>query len=224
MALASAAPMTVAQTTELDEFCSRYPENSRCENYAPNPSDPEESLDRSNRQLIRVQLNTTGPDDEFVWIALQRDEVNRATELTAYSSHRLDSFLNQFIGQAVPLPIDVFKIYNFQDQQTAYLSFTSDACQSQPQLGNGGGLQEADCAITGNGAITLPEDVDIRAGFFTLGYTDNDLVKAVIFRLEDQEAAFVDEADLDNLCQNFPLNSRCRFWPLTSSSSSATRP
>jgi hypothetical protein len=223
VALVSVSPMTWAQTAELDEFCSRYPENSRCENYEVSNPDPGESIDLSDSQLIQVQLNSTGSNDGFIWISLQRDEVNQTTELTAYHSVRLDSTLDQILGGAlgatspIPIPIDIFQLYDFREQRTEYLSFTPESCQSEPQIANGRGFEEADCAIIGNGAINLSEDVDIRAGFFALGYTDNDLIKAVIFRLEDQDASFVGEQDLDQLCQRFPLNSRCRYWPLTSS-------
>lgn len=230
IALVSNSPTTLAQTVEVDEFCSKYPENSRCEHYEVSDPGSSDSIDLSNRQLIRVQLNSSGSDDDFIWIGLQRDEVNQSTELTAYHSVRLDSTLDQILGGAigaaipVPLPIDIVQLYDFQEQQTEYLSFTPDTCQSEPQIANGRGFQEADCALIGEGAINLPEDVDIRDGFFALGYTDNDLIKAVIFRLEDQEATFVGNTDLDELCQSFPLNSRCRYWPLTSSTPSETQP
>ncbi|MBE9140068.1 hypothetical protein IQ254_23205 [Nodosilinea sp. LEGE 07088] len=220
VALMTATPITLAQTTEPEEFCLRYPENSSCENYEPSHAAQGESGDLAHRQLIQVQLNSTGPDDEFIWISLQRDEVNLATELTAYHSQRLNSSLNQILGGAlgavaIPMPIEVFQIfYNFQDQRTEYLSFTSDSCQNQPPIANGGGFQQADCAIAGNGTINLPENVDIRAGYFTLGYTENSLIKAIIFRLEDQSSSFVGDLNLDQLCQSFPLNSRCRYWPL----------
>ena len=230
IALVSTSPMTLAQTVELDEFCSRYPENSRCESYESSNPASGESIALSDRQLIQVQLNSTGSDDDFIWISLQRDEVNQSTELTAYHSTRLDSALDRILGGAlgaaspIPIPIDIVQLYDFQEQRTEYLSFTPDACQSEPQIANGRGFQEADCAIIGDGAVNLPEDVDIRAGFFALGYTDNDLIKAVIFRLEEQEATFVGDSNLDTLCQSFPLNSRCRYWPLTPSTNVVTSP
>ena len=222
--------ISLAEAVELDELCLRSPENSRCETYEGSNPDVGETIGFSNRQLIRVQLNSSTSDDGFIWIGLRRDTVNLTTELTAYHSTRLDSTLDQILGGVlnaavpVPLPLDIVQLYDFQEQRTEYLSFTPDACQSELQIANGRGFQEADCALIGDGAINLPEDVDIRDGVFALGYTDNDLIKAVIFRLEDQNATFVGGADLNELCQSFPLNSRCRYWPLTSSTASDTQP
>ncbi len=214
--LLSTGLAALAQDTDLDTFCAQYPENSRCENYESSSSAPGETVAVPD-QLIQVQLNSNGPDDELIWIAIRRDEVGMVTDLTAYHSQRLDSVLGGALGAAMPMiPVELFEIYDFRDQQTEYLAFTPDTCQGVPPIANGGGFQQADCAIAGNGTIQLPEDVDIRAGFFTLGYTDNALVKAIIFRLEDQEAAFVGDVHLDELCQNFPLNSRCQYWPLSS--------
>jgi|GEM_PF-3865221 hypothetical protein len=210
-----------AQTIELEVFCTQYPQNSSCEGVSFNDTGQGETLDQTS-QLIQVQLSTSGPDDELIWIAIRHNEVSQITELSAYHSKRLESFLNQLLNGAlgavaVPLPFDLFNIYNLQEHRTEYLAFTSDACQAHPQIVNGRGWQQADCTIAGNGTITLPEDVDIRAGYFTLGYIENDLIKAVIFRLEDQQATFVGDTNLDDLCQQFPLNSRCRFWPISSS-------
>ncbi|WP_017301077.1 hypothetical protein [Nodosilinea nodulosa] len=221
-ALMSPGLVTYAQSADIDDFCARYAENSRCENQEPS-SPPAGETVALPEQVIQVRLDTSGPDDEFIWIAIRRNAVNLTTELTAYHAQKIDSSLNQILGGAigavaVPIPGSLFDIHSFQDQQTEYLAFTSDTCQSQLPIANGQGFRDADCAISGNGHINLPEEADIRAGFFTLGYTENNLVKAVIFRLDDQNAVFVGDADLAALCQSFPLNSRCRYWPLSSSS------
>jgi hypothetical protein len=212
--------MGLAQTIEPEVFCAQYPQNSSCEGYSSNDAGQSEVAEQIG-QLIQVQLSTSGPDNELIWITIRRNEVSQITELSAYHAERLESFFNQLLNGvlgavAVPLPFDLFNIYNLQEHRTEYLAFTSDACQAHPQIIDGRGWQQADCAITGSGTITLPDNVDIRSGYFTLGYIENDLIKAVIFRLEDQQATFVGDTNLDDLCQQFPLNSRCRFWPISS--------
>ena len=210
-----------AQTVTLDYFCQSYPLNSRCEAYVVENSDRAKQPDLPI-QTIRVLLEETGPDNEVVWFEINEETANNVT-LSAYHAVKTEGLLNTLLNGAagaaipVPLPFDLFEIYDSQPNQTEYLAFTPDSCQTQPFLINGQGLQSPDCSITGIDTISLSKDIDIRSGFFTLGYTEGSLVQTVTFRIEDHDAEFINQLDIDNLCQNYPLNSQCRYWPISQS-------
>ncbi|NER78871.1 MAG: hypothetical protein F6K42_04695 [Leptolyngbya sp. SIO1D8] len=218
-----------AQTIDLDEFCQRYPLNSRCEGYIPEDSDNVNPSD-SPLQIVNVHLNVTGSEDEIVVIELNEETIGNIT-LSAYHIERtendnffsLSNLLNGAIGAVspVPIPFDLFQSFKSQANQTEYIAFTSDDCMEQLPLINGQGFQLPDCAIVGIDTLSLSEDVDIRAGFFTLGYLEGSLLRAIIFRLEDHDAEFVSDLNIDSLCQTFPLNSRCRYWPISQTESFA---
>ena len=211
-----------AQTVDLDDFCQRYPLNSRCEGYVPEDSDSTDTLELP-LQVVNVHLKVSGPEDEIVVIEIDEETPGDIT-LSAYHIERaeddgfftLSNLLNGAIGAVspVPIPFDLFRSFTSQASQTEYLAFTPDECMSEMPLMNGQGFQLSDCSIVGTDTLSLSEDIDIRAGFFTLGYTEADLLRAIIFRIGDHEAEFVSDINLDNLCQSFPLNSRCRYWPI----------
>lgn len=208
----------IAQDVDPDTLCQNYPFNSRCEGYVP--TDPEAYHDAHFlRQAIKIQLETTGSNDEFILIDIQ-EEIGGDITLSASHTERFEGILTDLLGLAeiaspVPVPLDLFQLYERRTHPTEYIAFTPDSCQTQPPLINGQTFQSADCSITGIDAIELPDDVDIRLGFFTLGYTEKDLIQTVTFRLEQQDSEFVDEGDINNLCERFPLNSQCRYWPIS---------
>ena len=217
------APKVDAQTVDLDEFCQRFPLNSRCEGYTP--QEPE-SVNSSEEplQVVNVHLNVIGPEDEIVVLEINEEIVGNVI-LSAYHIERaeddgfftLSNLANGAISvvSPVPIPFDLFRSFTSQASQTEYLAFTSDDCMEQMPLVNGQGFQLANCSIVGTDTLSLPEEVDIRSGFFTLGYIEGTLLRAIIFRIGEHDAEFMEAAELDNLCQRFPLNSRCRYWPIS---------
>ena len=222
-----------AQTVDPDDFCQRYPLNSRCEG-TPESSDSFDSLG-APLQIVEVYLSVTGSEDEIVVIEINEETVGDIT-LSAYHIERTENdgfftfsnLLNGAIGalSPVPIPFDIFRSFVSQANQTEYIAFTPDECMAQMPLMNGQGFQLSDCSIVGTDTISLSEDIDIRAGFFTLGYMEADLLRAIIFRIEDHEAEIISNLDLESLCQRFPLNSRCRYWPISHTESLivATKP
>ena len=212
-----------AQTVELDEFCTRYPLNSRCEGYTPQNSESA-NLSETLLQVFNVHLNVTGDDDEIVMLEIN-EETMGAIRLSAYHIEKteddgfftLGNLVNGAIGAVspVPVPFDLFRSFTSQASQTEYIAFTPDDCMEQMPLLNGQGFQLGDCSFVGSDTLSLPQDVDIRSGFFTLGYIEGTLLRAVIFRIDEHEAEFVGASELSNLCQSFPLNSRCRYWPIS---------
>ena len=217
------APKADAQTVDRDELCQRFPLNSRCEGYTPQNSESVDSLETSS-QVVNVHLNVTGPEDEMVMLEINEETVGDI-RLSAYHIERteddgfftLSNLLNGAIGvvSPVPIPFDLFQSFTSQASQTEYIAFTPDNCMEQMPLMNGQGFQLADCSIVGTDTLFLSEDVDIRSGFFTLGYMEGTLLRAIIFRIDEHEAEFVGASELGDLCQSFPLNSRCRYWPIS---------
>ncbi|MEL7314854.1 MAG: hypothetical protein AAFN08_07875, partial [Cyanobacteria bacterium J06559_3] len=207
----------------LDEFCQRFPLNSRCEGETPQNSESVDSLE-APLQVVNVHLNVTGSEDEMVVLEIDEETVGDIT-LSAYHIERTEddgfftfsNLLNGAIGAVspVPIPFDLFQSFTSQASQTEYIAFTPDDCMEQMPLVNGQGFQLADCSIVGTDTLSLSEDVDIRSGFFTLGYIEGALLRAIIFRIGEHDAEFVGALELGNLCQRFPLNSRCRYWPIS---------
>jgi len=216
------APKVDAQSVDLDEFCQRYPLNSRCEGYTSQNSEGVDSLETSP-QVVNVHLDVAGNDDEMVMLEISEETVGDIS-LSAYHIERsqdndfftLSNFLNGVVSVAspIPIPFSLFKSFTSQASQTEYLAFTPDDCMKQMPLLNGQGFQLADCSIVGTDTLSLSEDVDIRSGFFTLGYIEGTLLRAIVFRISEQDAEFEEALKLGNLCQHFPLNSRCRYWPI----------
>ena len=213
-----------AQTVDLDNFCQSYPANSRCEDYiAENPDSFKQP--ELPPQVIKIQLETYGSDDELIWLEINQEIIGDIT-LSAYHMEKTEgllfSLLNGAVGAAapIPLPFDLIQTYDSKSNQTEFIAFTPDSCQAQSLQINGQGFPQSNCSITGVDMISLPEDVDIRSGFFTLSYTEGDLLRAITFRISDHDAEFMNEFDLNNLCQRFPLNSQCRYWPISQAESS----
>lgn len=215
-----------AQTSELDNLCQKYPRNSRCENYVAVNSETAAAEPASPRQAIRVKLDTTGSDDEIVLLELREETLGDIT-LSAYHVEETEGLLNTAVNGVVgaflpvPVPVDLFQIYDSDTSQTEFLAFTPDSCQGEPSLVIDSGSNVANCSIVGTDVIVLSEVMDIRLGFFTLRYREGDLVRATTFKIGDHNANFVSDVDMDNLCESYPSNSRCRYWPLSPSEQSA---
>lgn len=217
--LGHTAPQAVAQPTDINNFCRKYSENARCENFVAISSETA-NTDISPSQVIRVQFDTTGSDREIVLIELIEKTIGDIT-LAAYHVEETEGFLQTLTNGAVgavlpvPIPFDVIQVYNSSTSQTNFLAFTPDSCAGDPFMVNNPTSDVANCSVIGTDTIAFSEDVDIRSGAFTLRYTEGDLVRALTFRIGDHNTSFVGETDIDSLCENFPLNSRCRYWPIS---------
>ena len=211
-----------AQTPDLDNLCQKYPLNSRCESYVADNPQTLNNLSGPPQALI-VQLDTVGSDTELVLIELNQEDLNSVT-VSAHHMERfegsdlLSSVLNGGIEAAasgIPVPFDLFNFYESVSSHPEYLAFTPDNCQIQPSLVNGLIFQDSNCSITGVDNLSLSEEIDIRSGTFTLGYTEGDLIRVIAFRLRDHNTVFADELETEQLCQRYPLNFRCRYWPIS---------
>ena len=71
-----------AQTVDLDDFCTRFPLNSRCEGYTPQNSESVDSSETSP-QVVNVHLNVTGDDDDIVMLEFNEETIGDI-RLSAY--------------------------------------------------------------------------------------------------------------------------------------------
>lgn len=210
-----------AQTIDLNVLCQQFPLNSQCEGYISESPDEVEAS-REFFQIVNVHLNVNGPEDEIVVLELSEQTIGNIT-LSAYHVERsendsfftLSSLLNGALGAVAPVPFDLFQSFISQANKTEYIVFTPDGCMKELPLMNAQGLQLADCSIVGTDTLSFSEGIDIRAGYFTLGYTEADLLRAIVFRISNHNAEIISDFDLDNLCQSFPLNTQCRYWPIS---------
>ncbi|MEL7224375.1 MAG: hypothetical protein AAGL17_05820 [Cyanobacteria bacterium J06576_12] len=207
-----------AQTIDLDTLCQKYSRNSQCENYVAVNSEAATAESAFPRHAIRIKLNTIGSDNEIILIELREETIGDIT-LSAYHVEETEGFLNTavngVVGAFVPIPVDLFQFYDSNASQTEFLAFTPNSCQDELSLVTDSGSEAANCSIIGADAIALSEDVDIRSGFFTLRYREGDLLRATTFKIGDHDATFVSNIDTNNLCESYPTNSRCRYWPLS---------
>lgn len=213
-------PIMYAQEGDPDTLCQRSPHNSQCENHASSP----EVMPVAENQVdyvLRVQLDTSGQDDEWVLVVLKFTPDEAAgMDMGAYhaTTFATNSLLTRILNGALgfvqfPIPFR-FSDYADTEHGTRYIAFTPDSCQTGIAQVYEQGLGASDCTISGVAPLTLPADADIRHGLVTLVYTEDSLIRSVTFRLTDQEVIIENEAELANLCQQYPLNTRCRYYPL----------
>jgi hypothetical protein len=83
----------------------------------------------------------------------------------------VSGILNGAIG-FIPSPIlpDVNK-YNWKDHQVIEVSFKSDRCKTD------------DCISTGKNTLQIPQETDLHQGTFTIQYQEEDLVRAITFKI-----------------------------------------
>jgi hypothetical protein len=184
---------TASQEIDLETLCSKFPLNSRCQNqnlnYSANQSDKTQlktrQLDREmfcNQfpfnskcqgkpvEVIKFNLNRSGEDDE--WIRIERKgDIVQLLHTTKVKDGLVSGILNGAVG-LIPSPIlpDVNK-YNWQDHRVLEVSFKSDRCKTN------------DCISTGENTLKIPKETDIYQGIFTIQYQEEDLVRAITFKI-----------------------------------------
>lgn len=187
--------------SELEEAAEESTEESELEESEDDPQEAETSED----DVIKVNLKTSGPDNE--WIRLERrSDPTGALSLQIYHTVRVrQELLSDAVGGAigaispVPLPFGV-NFHDWSDHQTLRLAFQPDRCpdvaapslsrsvplNSQPSNLQPPSLQPAPaCSYSGTETLVLPAGTDIYAGKFTVEYQEEDLVRSITFRLPD---------------------------------------
>lgn len=194
LALASAIAInvvtfpTVAKEIDRNILCSKFPLNSRCRNFsAAKGTATKHKLDRDRfcqqfafnsqcqqkpLQVVKFNLNPSGEDDE--WIRLeQQDNRVKLVHTTKVKDGLVSGVLNGAIGALVPIPLPFVKAnkYDWQDNIVTAISFKSDRCKNEK------------CVVSGKNSVTLPEGVNIYQGKFTIEYREEDLERALTFRI-----------------------------------------
>ena len=176
----------VAQKVERDTLCNKFPLNSRCEDYKLTKS--ESKIYELNRdrfcdrfpfnsqcqqpplQVIKLNLDRSGQDDEWVWIEQQANKI-KLLHTTQVKDGLVSGVLNGALGFVLPLPFVEANKYDWEDHQVTEVAFKSNSCKTNS------------CTIAGKNTLVLPEGTDIYAGVFTIYYQEKDLKRSLSFRI-----------------------------------------
>lgn len=191
-----ASPATT-QAIELDTLCNKFPLNSRCEDYKATKSESQiYKLDRNRfcdkfplnsrcqkppLQVIKLNLDRSGEDDEWVRIERQNNKV-KLSHTTKVKDDLASGVLNGALGFIpFPLPFVEANKYDWKNHQVTKVSFKSDRCNAES------------CVVTGKDTLVLPAGTNVYAGSFTIDYREKDLERSLIFRIpEDTKAETID--------------------------------
>ena len=136
-----------AQEINLDSLCSRYPNNSRCEDYVNNSKSESENVpSKSIRlstlcekfplnsqckdglpQVMKIHLNS---DSHAEWIRIEKQGDRVSLMHTKEGDGGLTSkVLNGAVGALVPIPMPFeLKFGQWKDTPTTKVAFTPDGC------------------------------------------------------------------------------------------------
>ena len=185
------------QEVDRNTLCSKFPLNSRCEDYQPSKSTPQTyELDRDRfcdkfplnsqcqqppLQVIKLNLDRSGEDDEWIRIEQQGNKV-KLLHTTKVKDGLISGALNGALGFVpFPLPFVEANKYDWKDHRVTEVAFKSDSCKTNS------------CTITGRDTLVLPEGTDIYAGVFTIDYREKDLERSLSFRIPpDTKAKTID--------------------------------
>lgn len=196
-----------ALEVERDSFCQLYPADFHCtSNFRLAQGDRSPTKINSASQTIRVRLNVSGPNNE--WIRMDVQDAADGMRLSAYHTKQIRQEVLSGVANGllefgaeqlaqevtddgydgpVPLP-NVISFYRWADHKTQRIVFFPDSCAKDSVLRNTQSYEQSSCAIAGTKTITLPQGTDLRKGRFMLEYLEEDLVRIITFRLPPQES------------------------------------
>ena len=177
------------KTEEVDRdlLCSKFPLNSRCQDYQATKSESKiYKLDRNSFcdrfplnsqcqqpaiEVIKLNLDRSGENDEWIRIEKQGNKVN-LLHTTKVKDGFVSGALNGALG-FVPFPIPFVEAnkYDWEEHSITKVEFKSDRCQAKK------------CTVTGKNSLTLPEKSNVYAGLFTINYEEKDLKRSLSFRI-----------------------------------------
>ena len=191
------------QEVDRNTLCSKFPLNSRCEDFKASKSTPQiYELNRDRFcdkfplnsqcqqppvQVIKLNLDRSGENDEWVRIEKQANKV-KLLHTTKVKDGLVSGALDGALG-FVPFPLPFVKAnkYDWQDHRVTKVSFKSNSCKTDS------------CTITGTDSLVLPEGTDIYAGLFTIDYREKDLKRSLSFKIPaDTEAETLDTIIVEN--------------------------
>lgn len=173
-----------AQEVDLDTLCQKFPLNSRCQGY----KSPSAAALGQAPQVIKMKLETSGPDNE--WIRIEMSENTVKVLHTTRSNRGISKLFNGVLGAVSPVPLPGVNFSKWNDHATTRVAFESDSCSllqrlkrpenSAPQISQ---PSSQACAIVGTDSVFLAQGMDIRRGRFTIEYTEGNLLRSINFRI-----------------------------------------
>jgi hypothetical protein len=157
---------------DRQRLCEKFPQNSNCKKEPP--------------QVLKIRLDNEGSDRE--WIRIDK---NRNTVKLVYTEEVENFIVSGLFGAAlgaIPAPIpfsEELTPRQWSDRPTTRIAFKPDSC-SKNVSNKSSQLDSSSCTVTGGDALILPEATDIRAGLFTLEYTEGELLRTVTFRIPSE--------------------------------------
>ncbi len=189
--LVNEIPFSQAASEEvnLDSLCSKFPLNSRCQDYNYSLGDPEQKTLEIQReslcskfpqnsvclqeplQVLRIQLDRSGENNE--WIRMEKqDNTIKILHTKLVKDNLVSGILNGALGLVpVPLPFVELNDYDWKDHQVTEVTFQPDGCESDS------------CTVTGVDTLILPEGTDLYAGLLTVKYQEQELDRSVTLRV-----------------------------------------
>ena len=174
---------------ERDTLCSKFPLNSRCEDFEASTSTSQiYQLDRNSfcdrfhlnsqcqqppLQLIKLNLDRSGKNNEWVELEKRAGKI-KLRHTTSVKDDLVSGLLNGALG-LVPFPFQFVEVnkYDWKNHQVTKVSFKSDRCNAKS------------CVITGKDTLVLPENTNVFSGLFTIDYQEKDLRRSLSFRIPE---------------------------------------
>jgi hypothetical protein len=196
--LMSGMTPAVPQEIDLDTLCTKFPHNSRCQNYHSPPIKSPVRIYQFDRdtfckqfsfnshcqtkplQVIKFNLERSGEDNEWIRIE-KKGNIVRLLHTTKVKDVLVSEILNQALN-LVPLPMSPgVNKYNWEDHRVTKITFKSNSCK----LDN--------CMITGKKTLNLPKGTNIYQGVFTIEYQEKNLARSISFKIpSERETSTVD--------------------------------
>jgi hypothetical protein len=182
-----AVSAAITQKVDRDTLCSKFPLNSHCKDYKATKSESKiYQIDRHTfcnkfplnsqcqqpaLQVIKLNLDRSGEDDEWVRIQKQANEI-KLLHTTRVKDRLVSGALNGALGFVpFPLPFVEANKYDWENHQVIEVAFKSDRCQTN------------NCTVTGTDTLILPKGTDIYAGLFTIIYQEKALRRSLSFKI-----------------------------------------
>jgi hypothetical protein len=198
-----------AQEVNLESFCRQSSSpNFPCSNnkqLAQQNSEDENSSANKGNETMRVRLDVSGPNDE--WIRMDIRDDTRAKVIRAYHTTRVRrQLLSRLVRGAIsfgvrelldeviddgydgPVPVPPINFYRWADHKRQRIAFIPDGCLFNTlMLGSNEESGATSCVILGTESVALPLGTNIRAGLFMIEYTERNLVRSITFRLPENK-------------------------------------
>lgn len=182
-----AVSAAITQKVDRKTLCSKFPLNSLCQDYRATKSESKiYQIDRHTfcnkfplnsqcqqpaLQVIKLNLDRSGEDDEWVRIQKQANKI-QLLHTTRVKDGLVSGALNGALGFVpFPLPFVEANKYDWENHQVIKVTFKSDRCQT------------SNCTVTGIDTLILPKGTDIYAGLFTIYYQEKDLRRSLSFKI-----------------------------------------